>query len=137
MNRRKGFTLIELLAVITIIGIVSLIIIPSVSRLIKNASNQVFESNEKLLAISAENYYKMNTDLLPYAVSDMKAVNLNILIQEGYTKNFKDPKNAEIVCSGYVVVKKTALKKYEYYPYLSCGEGMITEGYNDYLYLLP
>ena len=44
---RKGFTLIELLAVITILGILMLILIPSVSRIIENSRKNTFLSTAK------------------------------------------------------------------------------------------
>ena len=42
---RKGFTLIELLAVITIMGILMLVAIPSVSRTIENSRRDTFADN--------------------------------------------------------------------------------------------
>lgn len=44
---RKGFTLIELLAVITILGILMLILIPSVSRIIENSRKNTFLTTAK------------------------------------------------------------------------------------------
>lgn len=43
----KGFTLIELLAVVTIMGILMLVAIPSVSRAIENSRRDTFASNAK------------------------------------------------------------------------------------------
>ena len=42
---RKGFTLIELLAVITIMGILMMVAIPSVSRTIENSRRDTFADN--------------------------------------------------------------------------------------------
>ncbi len=137
MINKRGFTLVELLAVITIIGIISLIAIPTVTKVVQNASDQVFNSNETLLATAAENYYKMNTSLLPYDVSDITGISLDTLIAGGFTKTIKNPKDSSIVCNGYVIVEKTDTKKYNYRPYLDCGDDMVTDGYDDYLYLVP
>jgi len=135
--RSKGFTLIELIAVIAIIGIIALIATTTMEIVMNNASEQIFKSNEKLLATAAENYYKMNSELLPSAISEMRAVSLDVLIYEGYSKMFKHPKDADIVCNGYVVVVRTTAQRYEYRPYLSCGSDMKTQNYDNFLYLLP
>ncbi|MDD2434918.1 MAG: prepilin-type N-terminal cleavage/methylation domain-containing protein [Bacilli bacterium] len=41
-NNIKGFTLVELLAVIVIIGLISLIIIPSITKVIKSAEKETY-----------------------------------------------------------------------------------------------
>ncbi|MGI6325162.1 MAG: type II secretion system protein [Bacilli bacterium] len=65
MNNQKAFTLIEILAVIVIIGVISLITVPVVTKVLKDTGDKIFESNTELLRIAAENYYKMDTTLLP------------------------------------------------------------------------
>ena len=45
----KGFTLIEVIAVIIVLSVVSLIVIPSASKTIKNA-------RQKTLLVDAKNY---------------------------------------------------------------------------------
>ena len=51
---KKGFTLIELLAVITIIGILMLLAIPSVSLIIENSRSDTFVTNAKTYANAAK-----------------------------------------------------------------------------------
>lgn len=50
IKNRKGFTLIELLAVITILGILMLVAIPSVQRVIENARRDTSIDNAKKYA---------------------------------------------------------------------------------------
>ncbi len=50
IKNRKGFTLIELLAVITILGILMLVAIPSVQRVIENARKDTMIDNAKKYA---------------------------------------------------------------------------------------
>lgn len=56
MNR-KGFTLIELLAVIVLIGIVSIIVVPSALDYYDNSKNSSYNILIKNIKIAAENYY--------------------------------------------------------------------------------
>lgn len=58
---RKGFTLIELLAVITILGILMLILIPSVSRIIENSRKNSFLSTAKNYANAVRNEWSADT----------------------------------------------------------------------------
>lgn len=48
MKDELGFTLIELLAVITIMGILMMVAIPSVSRVIENTRRDAFLDNAKV-----------------------------------------------------------------------------------------
>ena len=136
MRSKKGFTLIELLAVITILGVISLIAVPIVTSIIQNSSKNILISNEKLLSKAAENYYKMNTYLLPNNISNVKGINLDTLIEEGYTELIKNPRQPSLICDGYVLVEKVSSKKYKYQPYLDCGKGLITDGYYDNLHYI-
>jgi prepilin-type N-terminal cleavage/methylation domain-containing protein len=126
----KGFTLIELLAVITIIGVVLLIAVPAVTSIIENAKDNVFHSNERLMAISAENYYKMNSSELPGEITNIKIITLDTLISEGLIKRIKSPKDETSLCTGYVVVEKVSENIFNYTGYLNCGDIFISSGYS-------
>ena len=52
MKNNKGFTLIELLAVITIMGILMMVAIPTVSRTIENSRKDTFVDTAKKYADS-------------------------------------------------------------------------------------
>lgn len=129
--KSKGFTLIELLAVITIIGIVALITVPVVTDIIERTNTKVFTSNEKLMAISAENYYKLYPKELPSEVSGVTTVNLETLIQEGLIKVVRNPEDNTLLCGGYVVVTKTTENIFDYNSYLECGtDDFTSNGYS-------
>ena len=57
MNK-KGFTLIELLAVIVLIGIVGIIVVPSVLDDLKVSKNKSYEILVNNIKVAAENYYQ-------------------------------------------------------------------------------
>ena len=135
MRSKQGFTLVELLAVITILGILSLIAIPTVISIIRGTSEDILRSNEKLLSVAAENYYLMNTHLLPQEIGELEAITLEYLIILGYTKQIKNPNTLDN-CLGYVVVEKITTKRYNYNAYLDCGTNLLTEGYYEYIYLI-
>lgn len=59
MNK-KGFTLIELLAVVTIIALISIIMIPNISKNLRDKKNEISETNQKLLSSATEIYLENN-----------------------------------------------------------------------------
>ena len=63
MTNNKGFTLIELLAVITIMGILMMVAIPTVSRTIENSRKDTFIDTAKKYADSAQTMW-MGDNLL-------------------------------------------------------------------------
>ena len=63
MSNNKGFTLIELLAVITIMGILMMVAIPTVSRTIENSRKDTFIDTAKKYADSAQTMW-MGDNLL-------------------------------------------------------------------------
>ena len=57
MKNKRGFTLIELLAVITIMGILMLVAIPTVSRVIENSRRDIFVDSAKSYANTVRNMW--------------------------------------------------------------------------------
>ena len=56
MKNKKGFTLIELSAVIVILGLIMIIVFPSISRLMMTNSKKKYSTYEDLLKEAAEKY---------------------------------------------------------------------------------
>jgi prepilin-type N-terminal cleavage/methylation domain-containing protein len=131
-TKNKGFTLIELLAVIVIIGIVSLITVPAITKIMDSSINKVFSANEKLMITAAESYYKANSNKLPSQISNNKVVTLKTLVEDGFIKEIKKPDDSAITCKGYVVVEKSLENVFNYNSYLNCGDGFVTTGYSTY-----
>lgn len=55
-KKRNGFSLVELLAVIILLGIISLIIVPSALKTLENSKKEAFENSVVGLITSATNY---------------------------------------------------------------------------------
>lgn len=55
-KKRNGFSLVELLAVIILLGIISLIIVPSALKTLENSKKDAFENSVIGLITSATNY---------------------------------------------------------------------------------
>lgn len=65
MKLRNGFTLIEMLAVITILGIATLVLAPSILNLLKKSENDKYENYLEDLYLAAESYAQMHIEDIP------------------------------------------------------------------------
>ena len=129
----KGFTLIELLAVITIMGILMMVAIPTVSRTIENSRKDTFLDTAKSYVNGAKNMWAADNlkcgDYLSSAVAngtyyiqiDTTSNSVPVLLEQGGKSSWgsRDIK-------GYirVVVSETGTQKTRvvtYYPVLSDG----------------
>ena len=124
--KKKGFTLIELIAVIIIIGFLSAIAIPTVTKYIMQSEKTVYVSFEKTMIEAAKNrtvdcVSDNDTCELPLGEGSQK-MSLQALINEGYLDNMKDPDTGEMCdANSYVSIDKKDDKGYDYTPCLYCG----------------
>jgi competence protein ComGC len=63
--KEKAFTLIEMLGIVTILGIILLISLPTLNRTLKSMKVDQTDNLEKNIAISAEAYIELNRDKYP------------------------------------------------------------------------
>jgi prepilin-type N-terminal cleavage/methylation domain-containing protein len=131
IKNNKGFTLIELLAVIVVLAIVLIIAVPAIGRVIENSRRQAYLNNEKMMEKAARSYMIKNLTLLPKEIGDKNTVLLSDLVKANVIENIKDPKDKDNNCDGYVEIKKVSDDKYNYNPYLKCGENYETVGLID------
>ena len=95
---KKGFTLIEVLGVIILLGLLALIVFPSVVNQMKKIDSNISESSKKIIYIAADEYiadnknkYQDNFDYNSYIV-----VEIDSLVNNGYLANNIDTKNYKV-----------------------------------------
>ena len=120
MNK-KGFTMIELLAVITLLGILTIIAIPSVRTLIEKGKKNYYATQRNQVELAAKEYLKDNPKLLPGEIGGTTEVNLQDLIDHKYISRVKDQDKADCDTQATKVkVTRTAKRKYKYEVILNC-----------------
>lgn len=97
--KQKGFTLIELLAVIIILGIISLIVFPSINSTIKKQRAKLYDRQVVTIEQSAESWAAVNTNRLPNEGDNTLYVPLDTLVSNGFLKNddIKDPRSGNVM----------------------------------------
>jgi len=137
MNR-KGFTLVEVIAVVVIITVLSIILIPNVTKLINKEKNEARDSVEKTILTAAKSFVTDNRQNIEYDGSnkitsiDGVSPNINIynvLLNRGYIsatynssgkEGIVDPSDKSKCLSQSAEVKVTAvtegnkIKKFNY-----------------------
>ena len=110
----KGFTLIELILVITLLGIIALIAVPTITGILNDSKQEVSKDQEKIIINAAKTYMVNNSTKLP---TEKCYVSLETLNSEGILpkKDIKDPGNKNNTLNGYVIITFENNKyKYEY-----------------------
>lgn len=91
--KKNGFTLVELLAVIIIIGVMGILIVPTVNKSIKDFKNSSYEDQIDTIAASARNWATDNPYSLPAEDGGVMTITLGTLKAGGYVDvNIKNPK---------------------------------------------
>ena len=111
-SMKRGFTLVELLAVLILLGVVSLIAIPSIGKILNRSREKARESTKNELIKAAKNYYADNIRELPDDGSH-KCLSVSEIEESGYISN---DDIAEFIDSKIQRIKKR-LDKTEYTVY--------------------
>lgn len=85
MNK-KGFTLVELLAVLVILSIITLLVYPIFTSVIKDSKKEIEKTNVNEILNSAYNWSLDNSSILPVNVNDDITVNVETLKKQGYLR---------------------------------------------------
>lgn len=112
---KKGFTLIELLGVIVIIGVLSTIVIASISGVLKKSKKEYNLKQAKLFTTAAQTYFTDNKSRLPKDLFTTQSVTLQMLEDKNYIKSMVDDKKRSYnKTDSKVVVKKISPGNYRY-----------------------
>lgn len=112
MNK-KGFTLVELLAVIVVLGLISLLTVPTVGKIIRDNREKTANVNIDTILNAAYDFVQRNPSYLPNNIDGTTGTKilLNDLITAGLIKedmvnpktDSKYNKNCEIIITYYSV----------------------------------
>lgn len=113
--KKNGFTLIELLAAIIVLGIISLIVFPTIDRTIKNQKNKLYDRQVATIIDAGKSWGLKNTSLLP-ETGVMVYVGINKLAEDGFLENsdIKNPKNSELMNGCVTIRYNVNYKQYDY-----------------------
>lgn len=91
MNK-KGFTLVELMGIIIILSLMSLLVIPSIDRSIKNFKEKAYESQIQTIRLAAKDWAIENIGLYTLLENESITISLSQLKTGGYIDDeFIDP----------------------------------------------
>ena len=119
MKKNKGFTLIELLGVLIIMGLLLLIVVPTIQKYLNRGKESYYSSIEGEMKAAGMEYLESYRSLLPKENGNVVVVSLSELVANKYIDEVKDEKGQP--CTGQVAVKRIKNKNYEYYSCLQCG----------------
>ena len=95
--KQKGFTLIELLAVIVVLGLLAVIAVPSVTSVIKNNEQKLYDAQLELIKDAAEGYIAEHIFTLKFDGTDV--ITLQQLKDENYVdREIQNPKTKTKFC---------------------------------------
>ena len=114
MNK-KGFTLIELLAVISILAIIAMVVFPAINSAIRNAEEDAYNSQVKVIENAAKEWALDNVDSLPDSDGSSYYIGVDELVNGGYISEEEvlDPRNKEEKLGGSVKITYES-KQYTY-----------------------
>lgn len=118
---KKGFTLVELLATITILGIIALLLVPTVTGVISNFRNDSSEKQKKSIVAAAKLWGSDHRLELPTTEGETMCVSVAEL-KNGYLEDdIVDPDTKEAISDHVGVEIKRVGKSYEYTYTDSCS----------------
>ena len=122
MNK-KAFTMVELLVTIIILGLLTTLIITSITSILNRSHKEYYESQENMLILAGRDYYADYRSKLPKEVGETSSVTVETLIKESYIDPVKDRNDNDCdYKKSEVIVQKITDKDYQYYVTLICNE---------------
>ena len=124
---KRGFTLVELLGVLVILSILLLIAFTSVSSIIKNSRNTVYNKQISSILSGTYDFTLKYPNELPKEKNEIKYVSLLKLQKNGFVDELINPKNKELFPVDMVIQIKYTGGNYKY-------DSPYSKLYGSYLY---
>ena len=104
-NKNKGFTLAEILGVIVIIGILLILIVPTILNRLNLSKELVHDTGESIIFDAAAQHVSENPSDYPPGKSGRYCISIQTLVEEGKLVNpVKDPSTGDDVSDKSVMV---------------------------------
>ena len=111
----RGFTLVEILAVITLIGVLALITIPTIDVVIKSTREKGYENQKEVILSAAKDYGASNMMDLPTVDGDYIYITLGDLKLGGFIEvDVINPINEMCISNDTVIVITRKNNNYTY-----------------------
>lgn len=113
--KKNGFTLIEILAVIVVLGLLTIIITPTVSNLLKDSEESLYNKQIDSILSATKKYVVEHSELLPDEL-DYNAIYISDLISNGVIDNDEviNPKTKEQMNGCVVIGYNSEFSQYDY-----------------------
>ena len=115
--KKAGFTLVELMGVLIIIGVLSLIIIPVTTNLIKEQKEKQYNQQIAMIELASKNFGTDNLEVLPSVDQEYIYITLGQLKSMGYLdQNIVNPITEKEIsnCARVKITKTGNIYTYEY-----------------------
>lgn len=112
--KKNGFTLVELLATITILGIIALLLVPTVANTINDFKDDAVEKQKQSIVSAAKAWATDHRTSLPGDGESAICVSVSELKKGYIDKNLKNPKTDVAISDSTCVEIKKYKKTYTY-----------------------
>ena len=110
LEKRNGFTLVELLTVIILLGVLIVIIIPTIDSALKKSSDKIYENQISSIITATKNWASKNPSQLPKKDETFIIVTLRQLKDDGFIdEDITNPKTKKkfLDTTEIIITRKT------------------------------